>query len=266
MKKQLKITSLLILMALCFSCQTESPTDDELDGVKKLSYYTEFFYDPTFGFQPISKVRYEYNSSGKLIKYFVYRFDANKSLIEQHHYNFTYSNNRVDKITGFFTGEKNPFVLYSYEYSPESQVTKIKEENYQVGISSEVRFNYDLLSNSVTALYTFSNGGSFTYSYKLVDNNITSDKTTKESEICNTGEYAYDNGINPFSQLGYIEYTLNNVSVNNKLVESVDYLNCSFPSLVPESYSHVYDNLGYPIESTTYYVNGGKSKKMFIYK
>ncbi len=101
--------------------------------------------------------------------------------------------------------------------------------------------------------YTFSNGGSFEYEFNMSGGNVVTDKTTRGSQLCSDGQYTYDDGINPFKNLGYTDYLLTNLSANNKLSENTNYINCSFPSFIPESYSYEYDDRGYPTLITTFY-------------
>ena len=95
------------------------------------------------------------------------------------------------------------------------------------------------------------------------------DKTTRGSQLCSDGQYAYDDRINPFKNLGYTDYLLTNVSANNKVSENINHINCSFPSFIPESYTYEYNDLGYPTLITTHYKSGStvvRSQKEIFYK
>jgi hypothetical protein len=50
---------------------------------------------------------------------------------------------------------------------------------------------------------------------------------------CVAMAYTYDDGINPFKNLGYTDYLLTNLSAKNKLSENTNYINCAFPSFIP---------------------------------
>jgi hypothetical protein len=247
--------------------------DDELPIAvtdQKLDYYIESFDVDGLGFDPQMKVTYEYNNDGSVNKYTVFTYDPDAgSLQELRYFTFSYVNNRVDKINGFMTGEATPYVDYAYAYLADGSVSKISEKNLAAGINSEAIFSYDGSDNSVKVAYTFSNGGSFEYEFFHEGGNIVSDKTTKGSQLCSDGEYSYDQHINPFNNLGYVDYLLTNVSANNKLTEDVNYVACAFPSLVPESYTYEYDDKGYPIVVTTFYKSespSAKARKEIFYK
>jgi hypothetical protein len=262
--------SVLILFAtvILAACQ-----DDDLPLTAtdpKLDYYIESFDVDGLGFDPQMKVTYEYDNNGKVSKYTVLTFNPDVgTLKELRYFDFTYVSNRADKINGFLAEEATPYVVYSYAYSADGSVSKISETNSASGINSEAIFSYDGSDNSVKVAYTFSNGGSFEYEFFHEAGNIVSDKTTKGSQLCSDGEYTYDQHINPFNNLGYVDYLLTNLSANNKLTEDVNYVACAFPSLVPESYSYEYNEKGYPTTITTVYKSGSasaKARKELFYK
>ena len=235
-----------------------------------LDYYIESFDVDGLGFDPQMKVTYEYDGDRKVTKYTVFTFNPNVgSLQELNNFVFFYVNNRVDQIKGYFANKDIPHVEYSYEYLDNGRVSKISEMNTAAGVNSEATFSYDAADNSVRVAYTFSNGGSFEYDFFTNGGNIVSDKTTKGSQLCSDGEYTYDQYINPFHILGYVDYSLTNFSTNNKLTEDVNYVACAFPSLVPESYTYEYNDGGYPTIVTTLYKSGSpsaKARKELFYK
>jgi hypothetical protein len=191
----------LLLSLVFWGCQS----DEAITAHEpKLDYYVESYDIPDLGFQPQLKVTYEYNSSGL-----------------------------PDAV--------NPYLEYTYEYLPDGRVSKIKETNTSIGINSEANFAYDQTNQSTKVSYTFSNGGSFEYEFHVSDGNVVTDKTTRGSQLCSDGQYTYDGRINPFKNLGYTDYLLTNLSANNKLSENTNYINCSFPSFIPETYSYEYD-------------------------
>jgi hypothetical protein len=189
-------------------------------------------------------------------------------MVEQRRFLFSYVDGQVDKIEGILTNSTSPYIEYFYQYD-DSRVTKISEKNYSAGVNSEATFSYHS-ANVVSVDYQFSNGGSFKYEMTIDGNNILSDKTTRGTQLCSSGQYTYDQHPNPFNALGYVDYLLTNVSVNNKLTENVNYVSCAFPNLKPESFEYVYNDEGYPTEMTTTYVSDDdvapKSTKRFFYR
>lgn len=254
----------LVVFGALWACD-EAET---LPKIIQLDYFTETFDMPGMGFEPQNKTSYEYDSEGKLVRYRFYGFDpAPNAFVEQRHFDFTYQGGNVEKIEGFLTDASTPYVNYTYQYDGQ-RVSKIIENNYAAGTSSEAVFSSPT-STSVKVAYTYSNGGSFEYEFVTDGKNILSDKTTRGSQLCSDGEYTYDQHPNPFNTLGYVDYLQLNVSSNNKLTEDVHYVNCAFPTLIPESYAYTYNSEGYPVTATTTYKSNdtmAKSVKKFFYK
>jgi len=111
-------------------------------------------------------------------------------------------------------------------------------------------------NGTVSADYRSSNGTGFLYSFDLEFGNNIRDKTTVGGVLCSHGDYTFDKNINPYSHLGFIDFYLQNWSVNNMLTASVDYLSCSFPTVIPISHSFTYDEEGYPVMNVTTYRSG----------
>jgi len=262
-----KVASSIIILAstVLVGCH-----DEEILSTPKLDYYTESYEIPNVGLTPQSKVAYEYNMDGQLTKYTVFSFNSDmQSTTEQRYFIFSYTNGQVDGIKGFLANSSDVYVEYAYQYLTNSKVSKIIEKNNGAGVNSEANFIYDLSTNVVKVSYTYSNGSAFEYEFNYANDNIITDKTTRGDELCSNGEYTYDQHKNPFNELGYVDYTLTTLSTNNKLRESVNYVACSFPTLVPESYSYEYNDRGYPTTVTTHYKSGGSlhsSQKKFFYK
>jgi hypothetical protein len=262
-----KHISYLLLSFIFWGCESDDPISAH---EPKLDYYVESYDIPDLGFQPQLKVTYEYNASGKVSKYHVLSYHPDlKSFRELRHVDFIYSDTLVSKILGYLPDATNPYQEYTYEYFPDGSVSKIKETNTSTGVNSEANFVYDQANQSTKVSYAFSNGGSFEYEFHLAGGNISTDKTTRGSEVCSSGQYTYDDHVNPFQSLGYTDYLLTNLSANNKLSENTNYVNCAFPSFIPESYSYEYDDRGYPTLITTFYKSAStlrKSQKEIFYK
>jgi hypothetical protein len=245
--------------------------DDETIGhtETKLHYYTESFKIDGFDYDPQYTVMYHYDKSGRLEKYTFYSYQpASDQLKEERTFNFTYLNGRVDQIEGILVNSTSPYIRYSYEYLPDAKVSKIKEVNTAAGINSEAIFDYQA-DDVIKVDYHYSNGNSFQYEFHYGNNNILTDKTTRGTQLCSDGHYSYDDNKSPFQTLGYVDYLLFNLSVNNKLTESVNYVGCAFPTLLPESYEYEYGNHGFPTVAITKYKSGGaikQSRKNFYYK
>lgn len=248
------------------SCQ-----DEEINAKKgiKLDYYIESYDLGEPGFEPQLKVTYEYGESGRIHQYTVISYNPGTGVMtEQRHFVFSYSNGKVEHINGYLPGNNSPYIEYAYHYLPNGEVSRITEKNHETGINSEASFSYEE-NGTIKVSYVFSNGGSFQYEFDYAGDNVSHDKTTRGSQLCSDGQYTYDQHVNPFKDLGYVDYMLTNLSANNKLTENINYVGCAFPSLVPESYTYEYNDKGYPILATTFYKSTGsvtKSTREFFYK
>lgn len=94
--------------------------------------------------------------------------------------------------------------------------------------------------------------------------NIISDEII-DGVVCNEGAYEYDREINPFRHLGFLDFYLNNLSINNKTIEEKNYYDCSFPTRIPENHEYEYDMKGYPLIKITTYDDGKRSMTIFKY-
>jgi len=262
MRRLLCAFSILILAAC-----TEEPI---LPQAPLLASYEDSFQISTLDFEPKSRVVYQYDDNRKLEGYtfFGYNPDTGK-FDEQRSFSLTYDANKVVKMEGKLVSATTPYVTYSYEYSTDGSLSKITEVNSGTGLSSQAIFSY-VTGSTVKVDFSFSNGTSFEYEYTKEGGNILSDKTTRGQQLCSDGTYTYDQGPNPFQTLGYVDYTLTNISANNKLTENVNYVGCAFPTLVPESYTYTYLENGYPSTVTTHYKSSGsfspKAERKFFYK
>jgi hypothetical protein len=260
---------LLAWIILCSCGEEGAPVIPDNNG-KILDYYIESFEFLDLGSNPQVKVVYDYDASGELTRYTVFGYSTDSQSLEEFSYfNFSRKNDRVDSIKGYFHEAVTPYIEYAYQYLADGRVSKITENNYAAGVNSEANFSYNPGSEIIKVAYTYSNGAGFNYEFDYSNGNILSDKTTRGSQLCSEGQYTYDQHVNPFNNLGYVDYTLTSLSVNNRLTESLDYVDCSFPSLVPEAYSYEYDSKGYPTAVTTFYKSDSdikRSRREFFYR
>jgi hypothetical protein len=243
---------------------------------KKLSMYTvsrQVASSPAISFEPESRVKFVYDNNGQLqsIHYETYNSQTQK-FEEMSVDTFTYSGDAVSSIVNTLEGD-----LYTeshYEYGTQTIIRQKLYYNNNLEWTLTSSRNED--HNSVHALYSLSNGNSFTYDFDFSFKNLTKDLTTQSGEVCNEGTYNYDKNINPFRHLGYLDFNFRNWSANNRLTENVIYKACGFPTVLPFSYEYVYDDDGYPVQKITNYKNGSfgsvenivsyRTKTEFVYQ
>ena len=223
--------------------------------VKNIDYYVEYQQTQNNALLPQYKVEYQYNSSGQVERMTSYTFSEKTGSFELSQYSlFTWSGGTLLKIEGYLP-DNRLITEDTYQYGGDEALVKITEKSYASGITGEVSLRYDN-DGKTKAAYKFSNGGSFEYEFLYTLKNIVSNKTTRGAQLCSEGTYTYDRNINPFKHFGYVDFLLRNYSINNTLTEDHHYIGCSFPTLIPESYSYAYDDQGHPTTKTTYYKGG----------
>jgi hypothetical protein len=246
-----------------------TPTTFVLGGEvqsKKLLAVTYYYESAPGAMDAQRKTEYTYDGTGKLngVQEKFYNSETMAFELDQHR-TFEYENNRVKKMSRYWSSDNSLMEETTYQYNGSGYLTAILFKSYQTGITSDVVLTYDLNTGIVIATYSNSNGTGFQYHFTYENKNIATDKVTEGAKICEEGIYTYDKNINPFKHLGYVEYVLTNFSINNRLTESVTY-QCLLPSLVPVSFEYVYNDNGYPTQSTTNYQGGGKGKYTYEYQ
>jgi hypothetical protein len=206
--------------------------------------------------EPSSKVVHEYQDGRiHVINNYVWN-STEKRFEDGSHSEFFYEGKSLKKIVSYLAGQAQPYSEDNYTYDDLGYATHIQHKGFGVGVTTEVDLAHLFGDRVVKATYRNSNGTGFEYEFVNQYANMKSDKTTRGSELCSEGTYTADKNINPLKHLGYTDYLLRNYSIGNRLTESVNYVGCAFPALIPESYSYVYDVDGYPLRATTNYRGG----------
>lgn len=268
-----KLTWILTLLIIGLACseevmrEKEDPNETPAKPIR-LERYIESFELDDVEFTPQLEVMYAYDSTGKLTGYTESGFNPDTGAPElQRYFVLSYAGTKVNRINGFQPGVEIPYEETTYDYLPDGRVSNIARIDRASGVNSDVSFAY-APNGVVRVTYTFSNGGSFLYEFDYTGDNVRSDKTTRGTQVCSNGEYTYDVHQNPFRNLGFIDYNLTNISMNNRLTEDVNYLNCAFPTLMPIAYEYEYNSDGYPKLAITHYDPKGaikESRKEFFY-
>jgi hypothetical protein len=220
---------------------------------KPASVYT---YSDDTKFKIGSRVEYTYSDDGKIekITYFEdYSTDESAQMPSRYQI-FTYADNgTLWKVTSYDATNRIT-TDDSYQYGVDNLALRISETNYSAALTATVELSVDYTSQQTMAVYRYSNGRGFEYSYKASWKNLVSSRETNGSELCNTGDFTHDRNVNPFKHLDYTPFLVsNNTSINNTLTEDVDFIGCAFPQLIPLSYDYKYDEMGYPTEKITHY-------------
>lgn len=239
----------------------EVPTTYVMGGsaaAKKLSHYITYkkmIEGDVQYWQAQDRRRYEYDAAGNLERMIVSSFvDSVGGFLPQRYFVFNYTGDRMTKIAGYHAETDKLYLEERYEYFPDGNVLSITQD-YVDGSNIDwvANYSYNYTNRVINASYSAANGGGFTYDLTLPWGNVLTDRINRGNQLCNIGTYQYDRGINPYKHLGYMDFFLNNFSLNNRISENVEYFGCAFPSLIPEAYVYEYDEQGYPKASNTLY-------------
>jgi hypothetical protein len=215
---------------------------------------------------PKSKQSFEYDEAGRLTTIRGLEYNSlTHSFDEKSYSTVSYEYNRVATIDGYSSADDMRFMTIRYEYLTNGSVSKIEQDNIEAGVIGNVTLTYPTPS-SIVATYTQSNGNDFQQTISYVFKNAVTDEVSKGGQQCSNSVYTFDKKINPFRHLGYLDFFLSNLSVNNKTDEQIQHVGCSFPELTVESYTFKYDELDYPTEKITSYKNGRKAVEAYTYK
>lgn len=202
---------------------------------------------------PVSRVNYEYKLDGRVssIDYETWSENLQK-FVNSSESLFYYEGARVQKIVNIDIKTDAIQSEDHYTYDVNGDVTHIQHKDNN-GITTEVDLEHLYTDRVVRAKYRLSNGSGFDYEFINQYGSLKSDKTTRGGQLCSEATYTSDKSINPLKHLGYVDYLMRNYSASNKVTESANYVGCSFPALIPERYSYVYNDYGYPVRATTHY-------------
>lgn len=220
-----------------------------------LSYVTSREINSPTGniYQTDSRTAYTYNFDGSLRFVQHETFNTQTNQFEEISIDiFSHAGTAVSNIKTYLDSQLHSEFQYSY-----GAENKIKQILYSDGglIWTQVS-TADFNKGSLSASYSLSNGNSFSYGFDFQLKNIVRDKTIQSGQLCNQGSFTYDKNINPFRHLGYVDFNFLNWSANNKLTEDVQYMTCSYPTLIPISHEYTYDDDGYPVTKITTYKSG----------
>jgi hypothetical protein len=249
---------------LLAASQQEVPTTFVLSGsapARKLSHYITYKKvkeGDGYYWDPQDKRRYEYNAVGKLERMTVSTYvDSAGSFVPLRYFVFSYTGNNMTKISGYHSENDQLYLEERYEYLADGNVMSITQDYIDgSNIDWVANFSYNYTGRVISASYSAANGGGFQYELILPYGNVLTDRVNRGGQVCSIGNYQYDKGINPFKHLGYMDFLFRNYSLYNRVSEDVQYLGCSFPTLIPETYVFEYNALGYPTASNTLYKGG----------
>lgn len=201
-----------------------------------------------------SKNSYSYNRDGKLagIDYYLKRADNSPYLAMKDQ--FHYSGSTLEKIIRL-DEKNNESRSTSFSYNATGKVSGIVETANGIRTTASVS-HYHSTETGLTETgfeYAYShNTIGMRYYQRYYKGNVLSDNSNTTHHNTETGQYQYDNNINPYAHMGWLNLFLSNQSKNNLIRQSKSYQN-SYPVAVAYEFNYKYDAEGYPVELVRHY-------------
>jgi hypothetical protein len=246
-----------MVCSACCDCDEPEPTPDPTasrvstvslynrdgQGVFNLSTVTNYFYSDATRLERTESSLFN-SSTQQLIPYakttFTYNGSGRLSLLEA-------------VVTGTSVKES-----VEYQYDNTGRVTHMAVDNSNAIPDVDISITYET-GDTLKAVYQYDTGDSFTYKAFVKEGNIAYEKTIKDGNRLST-EFAnrFDDHINPFYSLGYIDPMFTNYSKNNKLSVASQY-HIGTAEGQPEFYDYTYNEAGLPLtQLVTLKVNSPK--------
>lgn len=160
---------------------------------------------------------------------------------------FTYADNRVSRIDRTYAeAEQTATTRYTYDNSGRVSVIHIDDST-----DTQITVTYEK-GDTVNALYE-ENGSSFVFRMAMEGDNLVYSKTLDASlRMINETYNEYDDKVNPYNLLGFMDMHFKNASHNNRTSQRTTYYSPEHPSSTPYGHEYRYIN-GLPVKQTIRY-------------
>jgi YD repeat-containing protein len=225
----------LLLLAQCSS-------DDDQPVVEKqprLVSVTMSMQRSDGTFRPGYIRTFVYSSSGRLEREEYATYESEE---QQFHIlwtdRFTYSGKKVTQIDRMYA-ETVRTGSTQYTYDNQGRVTAIHVDD---DTKTDVTVTYEA-GDTINALYEQGNGRWFRFRMAMSGDNLVYGKTIDDSQrLANETYYQYDENVNPYSLLGYMDMFFEYASHNNRIVQSSTYYTPQQPNSVPYAHAYTYNH------------------------
>jgi antitoxin component YwqK of YwqJK toxin-antitoxin module len=219
---------------------------------------------------PENRTEYVYNAGNMLTEINVFGKVADKPGLQlTQKSRFVFHNGVLDSINRYTdSGKQDGSLAIIYA---NGKITSIRSKSG--GEETAAAFTYAKVAglDEIGARYVYPNGNTMTYNMRYRQGNLVSDAAFSSTGGSESGEYRYDENINPYQQLNIPDLFLSRLSKNNRIAEEKLY-GGGFPTSVPYKFEYAYDADGYPSELWTSfrgYTSGShlfRIKKVFRYR
>jgi hypothetical protein len=252
--------TLSIVLLILASCSSHDPQPETTGDTHRLSSVSTYQQDEN-SFKLIDATTYSYSDQGRLESSLYSFYNASTQQFTPFSRKaFTHdSQGRVTLIEAtIINTDVEESVLYRYRADG-----TLASMHFSSNVDADVAVSY-LPGDTLQAVYLYSNGTSFTYRAFMKDGNPEYEKTINaDNKISDESAKTFDDHINPYSLLGYIDYVFINYSKNNPLHTTSQYYE-SFPTAIPESYEYTYNDAGLPLTQIVTFKSGDATRKSQI--
>lgn len=258
----------IISVIILTSCSSDDDPGINPSVETKLKSVTTYFESQN-GFRLADSTSYTYNSLNQPVRKEYYTYDITEDRFDLFSVeDFSYANGKVTRIDKELTATNGYTTVTQYEYTG-NKVTHIFLDD---DLDTEAIISYPH-KDTVEIRYSISNGNSFTYRFTTIDNNVSFEETFDSGKnLASETINEFDNGINPYSLLGFTDILFTNFSKNNKTKTESEYYAIGFPNSVPFAYDYQYNHDNLPLQqivSFKSYPNGEivtRMKVLFEYE
>jgi hypothetical protein len=219
---------------------------------------------------PENRTEYVYNVNNSIKEIDVFTKLTDKPGLQLSQKNrFIYHNAVLDSIKRYSDSDKLEASLAMFYTN--GKITSIRSKDGAGETAATFTYTRPGDYDEIGARYVYENGNTMTYSMRYRQGNLVSDAALSSTGGSESGQYEYDDQVNPYQQLNVPDLFLSRNSKNNKIGEYKLYAG-GFPLSVPYKYEYVYDADGYPKELWTSFrsYTGGqhlfRTKKVFTYR
>lgn len=160
-------------------------------------------------------------------------------------YKFIYSGITLDTVHRY--APDNSSTGYTAFFYNAGRVSAMDNKSYDQQSGAALDYDQSGGNDLVNVDYLYDNGSGLKYRMKLFNGNKIYDDSRSSMGHSETGNYEYDDYINPKYHLGYPDMYFSNTSKNN-VVNTVKEFAGAYPSVVPYKYEYSYDADGYPTQ------------------
>jgi len=252
--------TLLLTILLFAGCGSDDPQPETGNGSHRLSSVSTYREDAN-GFTLSDVTTYAYSSQGRLESSLLSLY--NTSTLQLFPFSRkSYTHDQQGRVILLEATIINTNVSESvlYRYRPDGTLSSM---HWDADIDADVAVTF-LPGDTLQAAYLFSNGHTFTYRAFIKDGNPLYDKTINSSNhITDESAKTFDDHINPYSLLGYIDFLFINYSKNNPLSAATQIYEGS-QEAIPESYEYTYNDAGLPLTQVVTYKSSDPARKLHM--